>query len=332
MKFKLTIVALLLATFVAVPGVRADGPPGKLLAEGRIDEAIVALQGRINNGAEVAESYNMLCRAYYLLEKWDPGIAACQKAVQLEPGNSSYHLWLGRVYGGKADHSSFMTAASLAGNVRKEFETAVKLDPKSVEARADLADYYIEAPGIMGGGKDKAAAQAVEMSKIEPAQGLLVNARIAEKNKDLRSAETGIRNAIDVSGGMPGPWLALANFYRRSRRYPEMEEAVIRATDPKFARPDVLMEAAQVLITAGRNFPGATELLQRYIHSQATVEDAPVFKAHYLLGLVLEKEGNKAGAAEQYRTALGLAKGYAVAQNALNHVQRVGEVRVTEEK
>lgn len=322
MNSKLTVLALAMVALVTVTGVCADAPPGKLLAEGRIDEAIVALNGRINSGAQVAESYNMLCRAYYLLDKWDSGIAACQKAVQLEPSNSSYHLWLGRVYGGKADHSNFMTAASVAGNVRKEFETAVRLDPKSVEARADLADFYIEAPAIMGGGKDKAAAQAVEMGKVEPAQGLLVNAKIAEKNKDLRSAEAEFRKAIDVSGGMPGTWLALANFYRRSRRYAEMEDAVNRATDPKITRPDVLMEAAQVLITANRNFPGATEMLQQYIHSQATVEDAPVFKAHYLLGLVLEKEGNKDRAAEEYRAALGLARDYAVAQSALSRVQR----------
>ncbi|MGH9521099.1 MAG: tetratricopeptide repeat protein [Terriglobales bacterium] len=319
-----TIGALVITAALAfgAQNARADGIPGKLLAEGRIDDAIVALQGKINSGADVAESYNMLCRAYYLLEKWDAGISACQKAVQLEPSKSAYHLWLGRLYGGKADHTSFITAASLAGNVRNEFETAVRLDPKSVNARADLADFYIEAPGIVGGGKDKAAVQAREMGKVEPAQELMVTAKIAEKNKDLRAAEAGYRKAIEVSGGQAGPWLALANFYRRNGRYPEMEEAVTHATDPKLDRPDMLVEAAQVLINAGRNFPGAMELLQRYIHSESTVEDAPVFKAHYLLGVVMEKQGNMAGAAEEYRAALSLARDYSLARTALNRVQK----------
>ena len=322
MNFRTIVLALVLAACVAVPEARADGVPGKLLAAGRVDDAIVALQGRIDSGSEVAESYNMLCRAYYLLEKWDAGIAACQKAVQLEPSNSDFHLWLGRVYGGKADHSSFFTAASLAGNVKNEFETAVRLDPKSVNARADLADFYMEAPGIVGGGKDKAAAQGREMAKIDPAQGLMITAKIAEKNNDLRAAEATFRKAIEISGGKPGPWLALANFYRRNSRLAEMEDAVVRATDPKLNRPDMLVEAAQVLINGGRNFPGAIELLRRYLSSQATVEDAPVFKAHYLLGVVLEKQGDKAGATLEYRAALALAKDYALAQNALNRIAR----------
>ena len=322
MNLRSSVFALIVASVIAAPSARADGVPGKLLAEGRIDDAIVSLQSKISSGDQVAESYNMLCRAYYLLEKWDAGISACQKAVQLEPSNSDYHLWLGRVYGGKADHSSFLTAATLAGNVRDEFETAVRLDPKSIDARADLADFYIEAPGIVGGGKDKAAAQAREMEKIEPAQGLMVTAKIAEKNKDLRTAEAVYRQAIDASRGQAGPWLALANFYRRTARYPEMEEAVTHATDPKLNRPDILVEAALVLITGGRNFPGAIELLQRYIHSEATVADAPVFKAHYLLGVVMEKQGNKAGAAEEYRTALSLARDYSQARSALGRVQK----------
>jgi tetratricopeptide (TPR) repeat protein len=324
MNFRLMRIAILagVALALAAPGAQADAVPGKLLAQGRVDEAIQVLQKQISSGSEVAQSYNMLCRAYYSVEQWDAAIAACQKAVRMEPSNSSYHLWLGRVYGGKADHVSFLTAATLAGNVRNEFETAVRLDPKSVDARSDLADFYLQAPGIVGGGKDKAAAQAREMEKLEPAQAYMVDGRIAEKNKSMAEAEADFRKAIQVTGGGSGPWLALANFYRRNGRYPEMEDAVVRATDPRLNRPDMLMEAAQVLISAGRNFPGAAQLLRRYIDSEATVADAPVFKAHYLLGAVLEKQGDRAGASEQYRQALALARDYAEAQSALNRVQK----------
>lgn len=324
MRITHTVAALLLAATLAsaAPAAQADGVPAKLLAEGRVDDAIQALQNNVRTGADVAESYNMLCRTYYNLEKWDAGIAACQKAVQLQPSNSKYHLWLGRLYGSKADHSSFLTAAGLAGNLRKEFETAVQLDPKSVDARADLADFYIEAPGIVGGGKDKAAAQAQELDKLEPAQGLMVLARIAEKNKNMAEAEAQYRKAIQTSNGKPGPWLALANFYRRSGRLPEMEDAVTHAAAASTGRPDMLVEAAQVLINAGRNFPGAAQMLRRYIQSQATVEDTPLFKAHYLLGTLLEKQGDNTGAADEYRQALALAKGYSRAQDALNRVRQ----------
>ncbi len=318
------LAALLVAGVLAlaVPLARADGLAGKLLAQGRIDDAIMLLQSRITTEPAVAESYNLLCRAYLILDNWDASVSACEKAVKLEPGNSAYHLWLGRAYGEKAGHSSFITAAGLAGKVRSEFETAVRLDPRSVESRSDLADFYIEAPGIMGGGKDKAAAQAREIAKFEPSQAHLVTARIAEKKKEFGVAEAEYRTAIRLSGGSAGTWLSLAGFYHRTGRLPEMEAAIVHATDPRLNRPDVLMDAAQVLISAGRNLPGAAELLRRYLKSPAPVVDAPVFKAHYLLGTVLERQGDQEGALQQYRAAVSLARSFSQAQNALHRLTR----------
>jgi cytochrome c-type biogenesis protein CcmH/NrfG len=298
----------------------AEPTAGRLLAEGRVDDAILLLQGKVNSTPRDAESYNLLCRAYFMLAEWDPGISACEKAVSLDPDNGEYHSWLGRIYGEKADHSSFITAARLAGKVRNEFEAAVRLNPKSVDARADLADFYLEAPGIVGGGKDKAGAQAREIATLDPAQAHRVEARIAEKKKDYSTAENEYRIAIQVSGGKAGTWLNLARFYRHAGRFDEMEDAMRHATAPEMNRPDLLMGAAEMLISTGRYFPEATQLLRRYLSSGATVEDAPVFKAHYLLGTILEREGDKQAAAEQYRAALSLAKNFSLAQDALNRL------------
>jgi Tfp pilus assembly protein PilF len=82
------------------------------------------------------------------------------------------------------------------------------------------------------------------------------------------------------------------------------------------------MESGDVLIRSGRNFPLATELLRRYLASSSTVEEAPVFKAHYLLGTALQKQGDQRAAAEEYRAALALAKGFTRAQDALNRLNR----------
>ena len=99
------------------------------------------------------ELSNLLCRAYYAIEEWDQAESSCRKAADLSPENSDFHLWLGRVYGEKADRTNFLAAASLAVKVRSEFERAVQLDPKNLDARLDLSEFYIEAPAIMGGGE-----------------------------------------------------------------------------------------------------------------------------------------------------------------------------------
>jgi tetratricopeptide (TPR) repeat protein len=298
----------------------ADATDSRLLAEGRVDEAIVSLQHRISSAPKDAESYNLLCRAYFALADWDKGISACEKAVSFDPNNAQYHLWLGRVYGEKADHAGFLTAAGLAKKVRSEFETAVRLNPDSAEARTDLAEFYLEAPGIVGGGRDKAEAQAQKIATMDPVRAGWVKARLAEKNKDLISAESQYRSAIADSHGAALAWLNLAYFYRHTGHPDLMEDAIRHAAAAPMDQPEVLMESANMLIRSKRDLPLATQLLRRYLSSSLTVEAAPAFKAHYLLGTALEQQGDKPAAAQEYRASLALAKSFTLAQTALDRL------------
>ena len=195
-RFSLFCIAIFAAS-AAIAG--ADETAPAHLASGRVDEAIAALHGQINSSPNDAVAQNLLCRAYFSLGQWDRGISACEKAVALAPENGQYHLWLGRIYGEKADKASFLTAAGLAGKVRTEFETAVKLTPNNVDARSDLAEFYLEAPGIVGGGRDKAMQQISPLAQLDPARAHWVSARVAEKKKDLATAEAEYRAAIDSS-------------------------------------------------------------------------------------------------------------------------------------
>src|ERR1700704_1413580 len=271
-----------------------------MLAAGRIDEAITELNGRLSSAPADAESSNLLCRAYFALEDWERAESSCRKAVSLDQGNSRYHLWLGRVYGEKADRANFMSAAGLAGKTRTEFERAVQLNPKDIEARLDLAEVYIAAPRIAGGGEQKARQQAQFIQTLDSGREHWIYARIAEKKKDSTTAEREYHQYIDLSQGDAEAWLNLALFLRRQKRFDEMEQAIVKLSQSPSHKPDVLFEAAEMLYRAGRSYPFATALLHRYF-AAGPVEAAPAFKVHYLLGQLLEKQGNKAGAAQEYR-------------------------------
>ena len=291
-----------------------------LLDQGRVDDAVSLLENQVRSQPHDSQAQNLLCRVYLTVDQWDAAIAACEQAVKLAPDSSEYHLWLGRSYGSKAEHAGALSAGQLAGKVRNEFETAVRLNPQSVEARGDLADFYLEAPWFLGGGKQKAESQAQEMAKVEPAQADLVRARIAEKDKNSEAAENHYHRAVEDSGGKAGTWMALARFYRRASRFDEMEHAIRQATAPQLNRPDVLLSAADLLIKSDRNLAEAVHLLERYVSSPTTTEDAPVFKAHYLLGTVLERQGHRQEAVEQYQAALSLAREFVPARNALKRL------------
>jgi len=300
-------------------GAAATQPSDALLAAGRADDAIRSLQSRVSSSPNDASAHNLLCRAHFMLGEWDAGIKACEKAVALDRYNSRYHLWLGRAYGEKAEHVLFWTAIRLAGRVRNEFETAVALDPDNADARTDLAEYYLEAPGFLGGGKDKAEAQARELMHLDPTKAYWVTGRLAEKKKDFKAAESEYRKAIPASNGRADAWLNLAAFYRHIGRFDQMEEALQHVRGSAVDKRSVLMEAAEMLVRSGRNSPAAVDFLQQYLGSP-TVEEGPAFRAHYLLGTLLEQGGDAQTAAQEYRTALSMVSGYALAQSALQRV------------
>jgi tetratricopeptide (TPR) repeat protein len=315
------VVLLSFISFLSFPIAAAAETPKELLAAGRVDQAMQTLEQQIS-ASPTAEIYNLLCRAHFELDNWDAGIPSCEKAVALVPDNGLYHLWLGRIYGEKADRASFLTAAGLAKKVRSEFERAVEFAPESWEARTDLAEFYLEAPGIVGGSKDKARAQADLLAPQNPAMAHWVKARIAERNKDNAAAEQEYRAAITASQGGARAWLNLAGFYRHTNRFDEMEQALRTMESSPLDHPGAFVDGASMLSRTGRDYSLAIRLLRRYLASSNTVEEAPAFKAHSLLGELLEKQGDLPAAAEEYRTALAMAHGFRRAQEGLRRVAR----------
>jgi len=156
-------------------------------------------------------------KTFYNHGKHDDAITEFREAVKLRPGDSMAHLWLGRALGRKAEKSSRFRAAFLVGDIRREFERAVELNPKNLEARSDLLDFYLEAPSMFGGGVDKARLQAQAMQQLSAAEGHSAYARIAVKEKKYDEAERHYRAALAADPKHPGYRKDLENFLRKYR-------------------------------------------------------------------------------------------------------------------
>ncbi len=230
-----------------------------------------------------ADAYLLTGMVQYMRGEFKKSSDALEQGVQLAPGSSNVQLWLGRAYGRRAETSSFLTAPGLANRARASFEKAVALDPGNKDAVGDLFDYYLEAPGFLGGGTDKARALAERYKSSEPAEYYYRLARIASKGKDSKTAEEQLRQAMDAAPQQLGRVIDLAKFLARQGRYQESDAAFTQAEEMAPASPRLLFERAKSYIEAKRNLGTARELLGRYLKAPLTPDDPPRSEAEHLL-------------------------------------------------
>lgn len=315
-----TFIFIALTALLLFTGAAPSPSAHDLLASGHVDDAVRSLDQQVRQTPNDAESYLLLCRAYFMMEDWDHGIANCERARDLEPQNSRYYLWLGRIYGEKASRVNFLSAAGMAKKVRTAFERAVELDPRDWEARADLGEFYLDAPGIVGGGKDKARDQASALMPLKPGKAYWLLGQIAEKDKNLTEAERQYRAGIEVTHGTRA-WVELAIFFKHTNRLDEMEKTLHELETANVDDHLALMDGASLIERTGKDPKLGIRLLQRYF-SVGTVEEGPAFHAHEMQGQLLERQGDHRGAAKEYHAALDLYHNYRRAEEGLKRVER----------
>lgn len=302
----------------AVPSLEGMAAVNAALQAGQADRALALLKSLPQPAANSAEAHNLRCRVLFTLEQFEAAKNECEQAVALDAQNSNYHLWFGRTLGEVADRASFVSAYGLAKRARSEFEQAAQLNPHNAEALADLGEFYSSAPGVVGGGTDKAANVAAQLDRVDPARAHELRAAIARENRDMGAAERELKAAVAASAHPSFQWMRLASFYRKSKRYAEMESAVQSgwtAAQRDAHAAVALFNGASVLIKSNRNPTLAIKLLEAYLASPAATEEAPAFTARVWLARLRAQTGDAEGARRERAEALALAQDYKPAQD-----------------
>jgi tetratricopeptide (TPR) repeat protein len=285
----------------------------QVFQRGEADRALQQISSLPQGGAGTAEALNLSCRIHFALQQWDKAVSECEQATRLDDENSAYHMWLGRALGLKAEHVLFTNAYGLGKRVLVEFQTAVRLNPRSPEALLDLGEFYKSAPGMVGGGLDKAEKVAQQLDDVEAARAHQLRAGIAESHSDYDTAEREYKQAVATAAHPALRWTVLASFYRTRKRYTEMQAALRSAESSARKDPQAttaLYDAAGVLID-GKLDPGtAARLLEEYLASPTKTEEGPAFEAYVRLAKMKKQLGDSSGAQQQVAAALALAHDY----------------------
>jgi len=269
---------------VAAGAIWADGPAydqaHKLYNSTDFQQSIKVLLAIPSKDAAV---YALLGRNYYMEGDFKKASEALEQSFQLDPTNAEYALWLGRAFGRRAETASPFTAPGYAARTRQYLEKAVALNPANLEAQSDLFEYYLEAPGFLGGGMEKAEAVAQQVGGISPPEGLAMEAKLAERRKEYSSAEEQLRRALDVAPLQAGRFLDLARFLVRRGRLDEADQVLARAGKASPNNLKLMYATAEIYVKAHHNLDVAKELLKRYLSATITPEDPPKSEAAKLL-------------------------------------------------
>jgi tetratricopeptide (TPR) repeat protein len=230
-----------------------------------------------------AATLQLMGQNYFMLGEYKKATESLEKAAALAPGEGQAWLWLGRAYGRRAETSNPFSAPGYATKARQMFERAVALDPSNKEAFGDLFDFYLDAPGFLGGGQSKAEALAARVGQVDPAEGLYLQAQIDDRRNQFDSAEEKLRRAIEIAPAQAGRFLELAKFLARRGRIEESEAMFEEAARLAPNNPHQMFDRASLYIKQRRNLAEARVLLERYLRLPLTPGDPPRDRAEVLL-------------------------------------------------
>jgi tetratricopeptide (TPR) repeat protein len=236
-----------------------------------------------DRGLKDAATLQLIGQNYFMLAEYKKATEWLEKAAAMEPENAQLLNWLGRAYGRRAETSNPFTAPGYASKARQMFEKSVAIDPGNKEATGDLLDFYLDAPGFMGGGTEKAEALVKVIARVDPAEGHYAQAMIDERRKQYDAAEEQLRRAAEIAPRQVGRVMALAKYLAKRGRIDESEAMFERAARMAPGDPRILFERASTYVQEQRNLGQAREMLERYLRSPLTAEDPPREQAAALL-------------------------------------------------
>jgi tetratricopeptide (TPR) repeat protein len=300
---------LLLAAFVAASATSDEDPIARAhrgFQAGEYARTAERLQEEIRVAPHDARLHYWLARCRYELGEFEAAIAAAERALGRDHGRSEYHQWLGRALGGRAEQVSRLSAFGLAKRVGREFEAAVRLDPHNLRAQRDLIEFYARAPGLVGGGRDKAWRQVEALAAIDPVEGCLARAQLWIVQRRPESAEAEYQAALRARPAAIGAYLEAADFYEQRGdgvRLGELAEAAARIDS---SAPQVTYDRGVAAALGGRD-DEAERQLRSFLDDFPPRSDLPSrAAAREWLGRLYERRGRLDAAEHEYRAALEL--------------------------
>lgn len=289
----------------------------RTMVESKASGALVAAEALTKATPKDADAWVLLTRARLQARQAEKAIAAGEKAIATDPKNAQAFYWLGNAYGNRIGEVGMLSKMTMAPKLRDAFEQAIKLDPALVDARSSLIEFYLLAPSAIGGGIDKARAQATAIARYDRARGFTAQGRIATHEKKPAEALKAYEQAYALKPNDAQLRLSLILGYQEAKRWKDAYAMARQWTvdEPKKAR--AWYQIGRLAAESGQYLPEGEAALRTYLKLGREPGDPEPKHARYRLGQILAKAGRKDEARTELHAALKIDPKFEEAKDAL---------------
>ncbi|MFH4963926.1 tetratricopeptide repeat protein [Gaetbulibacter sp. M235] len=268
----------------------------------QFDKAEIKLSVYLIQNPNDLKAIELLGDTYGYQEKWDNAIENYKILVNANPNNANYNYKYGGAMGMKALTVSKITALGMIGDIENSFLKAAKLDPKHINTRWALVEFYMKLPGILGGSKSKALKYAQELENLSKVDGYLAKGYIYEYDDEPELAEKFYKMAINEGGSL---WCydKLTTFYEKQKQ-PEKALANLEIANEKHQRNELHYKIGKLAAEYNIELQKGVQCLQTYLKNYSPNDGVPKAWAHYRLSQIYAHKKNKAAALKYIDLAL----------------------------
>jgi len=248
-----------------------------------------------------------------------PRAEAC---VAARPQSARCHHVLAGLYSAMAMSGGISDGLKLAGKIKDHLVKAVQLDPKNFVMHWELSQYYLQAPGIVGGSVRKARELASDYADVDSARSRLLMAAVHTYEEEWSKAAAEL-SAVQASRNpllledLNDSWVSLGFAQLRAKQWEPAAKAFrqVLATDAEHALAHFGLGRCQL---AQNRTDEAVAALER------AAQLNPKLNVHYHLGIAYQSKGDNAKAIAAFQQALRLPLSGKSADDARQRLKQLG--------
>jgi tetratricopeptide (TPR) repeat protein len=274
-----------------------------LFEQNQMKEAETLLARIQTSSKDYAGARYFLGRISFAKNDFEEAAEYFEEAIDANDKVADYYEWHGDALASIAQHANLFRQGILAPKMKSSWERSIELDPRKIEPRVSLIEYYMQAPGFMGGSEEKAEVMAREIMKLDAAKGHKALGSIYSKQDKSALAEAEFKKAAELNREYVS---ALGSFYITKKMF----DKAFRLYDDELKNNpddvDAKYMIGRISAVSGQRLDAGEAALREYLKHKPGKDQPSHAYANMRLAQILEKKGDKTMAHTHFVKAVQL--------------------------